>query len=59
MIIYFFIMIIKYYYYYYYYYYYKSMVKYYVSHPEKDFGWSNEMKQDHRDQSLVYSETVN
>ena len=29
-------MIIK--YYYYYYYYYKSMVKYYVSHPEKDFG---------------------
>ena len=51
-------MIIKY-YYYYYYYYYKSMVKYYVSHPEKDFGWSNEMKQDHRDQSLVYSETIN
>ena len=34
------------------------MVKYYVSRPEKDFGWNNELKQDQRDQSLVYSETI-
>ena len=40
------------------YYYYKSMVKYYVSRPEKYFGWNNELKQDQRDQSLVYSETI-
>ena len=37
----------------YYYHYYKSMVKYYVSHPERDFGWNNELKQDQRDQSRV------
>ena len=34
------------------------MVKYYVSRPEKYFGWNNELKQDQRDQSLVYSETI-